>query len=205
MALAQSNRMLWSAALENADLYLPSPLSVVSSLKLAESNERRARHRDLVQTLEREVDFPDVRRLVNEGALSFSDVLVLRSKAAKFRSWLQTRAERDSDALLAYHHEVTKESGLVRGGRKVLRLFGTLGGPLAAFYAEHLGATLPQAGAVGLVALAAPHLADKGVEYIFDLAGKLDEDWKPVVFGDWAKDYLDRHASTSPDSAHNRS
>jgi hypothetical protein len=63
VALVQSNRTLWSAAVESCDLYLPSPISSVSSLKLAETNERRTRTGQVVETLQKEVDFPDVRTL----------------------------------------------------------------------------------------------------------------------------------------------
>jgi hypothetical protein len=45
-------------------------------------------------------------------------------------------------------------------------------------------------GAVGGAAAGAA--TEKGSEFVFDVAGKLDEDWKPVVFGDWARDYIER-------------
>ena len=197
IGLAQSNRILWSAALEYADLYLPSPLSIVSSLKLAESNDRRAEHQELVETLERKVEFPDIRRLVNEGKLSIKEVLVVRRHAAKFRKWLQTQAERDSDALIAYHHEVARASGLTDAGGKILRLFGALAGPIAAAYSSQYGLSLLNAGVIGAItAGVAPPLVEKGVDYVFDLAGKLDAQWKPVVFGDWAKAYVRRKTSS---------
>jgi hypothetical protein len=183
VGLAQSNRILWSAALEYADLYLPAPLSVVSSLKLTESNERRTKHRELVQTLEREVDFPDVRRLVNEGALSFKEVLVIRRHAAQFRNWLQTRAERDSNALIAYHEDVAKASGVSRAGTKVLRVFGMVAGSLGTAYAR-------QAGLSWLEVAAAGTAISTATKYVTDLAAKLDADWKPVIFGNWAKGYV---------------
>jgi hypothetical protein len=198
IGLAQSNRTLWSAALEYADLYLPAPLSVISSLKLAEGNERRMQHHYLVQTLEREVEFPDIRRLVNEGALSFREVLVIRRHARSFRAWLQTRAERDSNALWAYHNEVAVAAGLTRAGRKVLRMFGALVGPASALGAQSVGLSLLEAGVIGTVTAGlAPPLVEKGVDYVFDLASKLDQEWKPVVFGDWAKQYVHDNTTTN--------
>lgn len=37
-------------------------------------------------------------------------------------------------------------------------------------------------------------VVEEGVKFVFDVAGKLDEDWKPVVFGDWMRNYVDKAA-----------
>ena len=37
-------------------------------------------------------------------------------------------SDRDRDAIIAYHHEVAKESGIVKATRKALNLFGVIGG-----------------------------------------------------------------------------
>ena len=147
--------------------------------KLSEVNERFLRAEGIVDTLKAEVDFPNIRDLVNSGVLDFSDVLVLREKAVKFRRWLQDESDRDRNALIAYHHEIAKDAGLVKFGRHTLRLFGAVAG--AAIGATALPST-PEIGA-GL---------GGAVSYLADLASKLRQDWKPVVFGNWARDMIDR-------------
>jgi hypothetical protein len=197
VALVQSNRTLWSAAGESCDLYLPSPISAVASLKLAETNGRRTRTGETVEILQREVDFPDIRTLVNSGALSFADVLILRRKARRFRQWLQTQADRDTNALVAYHHEVAAESGLTKFTRKTLRAFGMLTGAAAGAYAA--GAFVGPAAVTPSAAAGAAFggkAVEESVKFLFDVAGRLDEDWKPVVFGNWARQYVQK-ASTS--------
>jgi hypothetical protein len=194
VALVQSNRTLWSAARESCDLYLPSPLSSLVSLKLIETQERRTRPAELIESLQTRVDFPDVRALVNSGAMSFEDVMKLRRHAVKFRQWLQRQSDRDTDALLAYHHEIAKESGFLKGARKTLRVFGVLGGAAAGATAARLAGADPTAGAT-LGAVVGNAVVEKGAEealkYLFDMAGRLDENWRPVVFGDWAREFAE--------------
>ena len=188
--LAHSNRLVWSAATSNCDLYLPTPISRLVNAKLVESSERRTKPHQVIETLEARIDFPDVRQLVNSGQLSFGDVLKLRNHARRFREWLQTQAERDRDALLAYHHEVAQASGFVRTAGKTLRLFGTLA---AAGVGAAAGAAVagPPGAALGVAAGGvAARAVEDGVKFVFDVAGKLDEDWKPVVFGDWMRTYV---------------
>jgi hypothetical protein len=159
--------------------------------KLIESNERRTKPREVIETLEAQVDFPDIRQLVNSGHLSFGDVLTIRARSRRFREWLQTQAERDRDALLADHHEVAQASGLARAAGKTLKLFGTLvgGGVGAAAGAAVAG---PPGAAVGVAAGGAvAKVVEEGFKFVFDVAGKLDEEWRPVVFGDWMRRYVD--------------
>ncbi len=181
--LAHSNRLLWSAAISNCDLYLPTPISRLVNTKLVESNSRRARAQGLIETLEIEVAFPNVREMVNSGELGIEDVLRIRSHAGKFRAWLQTQTERDTNALFAYHHEVAQASGLSRAARKTLRMFGSIaaGGVGAGVGAVTAG---PLGAAAGAVVGGA---AGAAAQFVFDLAGRLDDEWKPVVFGDWMK------------------
>jgi hypothetical protein len=181
-ASAHSNRLLWSAAQQNCDLYLPRPMSALVGDKLYESVEEVAKAGRIVEELKDKVEFPDVRNLVNSGELSFADVMAIRGNAQKFRSWLQTESERDRDAIIAYHHEVAKESGYTRGGRMALNLFGILGGGASGAY---LGTVLggPVGGAVGGV-------AGSAVAYLAELTAKIGADWKPVVFGDWMRDRI---------------
>jgi hypothetical protein len=129
--------------------------------------------------------------------LSLGDVLKLRKNARPFREWLQTQADRDRNALLAYHHEVAKRSGFRHGAIKTLKLFGAIGGAVAGGYVKGpVGAAIGGTTG-GQVVDAAVRAVDLGVRYVFDLAGKLDEDWKPVVFGDWARDYVQRVQTSS--------
>ena len=184
---AHSNRLLWSAAQQNCDLYLPRPMGSLVGDKLYESVEEVAKAGRIVEELKDKVEFPDVRSLVNAGNLSFADVMAIRKKAKRFRSWLQAESERDRDAIIAYHHEVAKESGYTRGGRKALNLFGILGGGASGAY---LGTVLggPIGGAVGGV-------AGSGVAYLAELTAKIGADWKPVVFGDWMRNRIEKSIS----------
>ena len=132
---AHSNRLIWSASQLGCDLFLPKPMSRLVGDKLYESAETIAKAGGLIEQLERTVEFPDIRQLVNSGVLGLTDLMVIRSKAAKFRVWLQQEAERDRDAIVAYHNEVARESGLKNAGRKALSMFGILcGGAIGGAY-----------------------------------------------------------------------
>ena len=102
--------------------------------------------------------------------------LYLRKKAKKFRTWLQEESDRDRDAIIAYHNEVAKESGFTNVSRKALNLFGVLGGAA-------IGASV--GGPVGAV-------VGSGAGYVLDIASKLGADWKPVVFGNWYRDRIEK-------------
>jgi hypothetical protein len=185
--LAHSNRMLWSAAMADSDLYLPTPVSRLVSTKLVDARDRQQRPQQILGALTTAVDCPDIRLLVNSGTLTFTDVLRLREKAKPFRSWLQTQSERDTDAIVAYHHEVARLFGL-RASKRALKMFGAIGGAV-------IGAAIGgQVGAPAgvLVGAGAGAVVQEGVDFIFDAAGKLDSEWRPVVFGDWARDYVAR-------------
>ncbi|MGB7922634.1 MAG: hypothetical protein WCF57_05260 [Pyrinomonadaceae bacterium] len=184
------NTYVWSAQRLGCDLYLPKPIGTIVGDKLYEASrtlsKTPAKAQGVIDQLEIEVEFPDVRRLVNEGKLKFEDVLKLRKKAKKFRHWLQKEADRDRNALYAYHFEVAKEAGLTRAGRKMLRLFGLLGGPAVGTAAATAMGQNPIAGAVAGTAAA------EGLKYLFDLGSKLGEEWKPVVFGNWYKARIEK-------------
>lgn len=177
------NRSIWSASSLKCDLYLPRPLSVIVGDKLYEAEQVTAKTRDVIDQLEAEVEFPDVRRLVNEGHLDFKEVMEIRKKAKPFRQWLKTEGERDRNAIIAYHEEVARETGITKAGRKMLNLFGVLGGgavggAIGAMTKDPItGATI--GGAAG-----------SALTYVFDLGSKIGTDWKPVVFGNWFKDRI---------------
>jgi hypothetical protein len=79
---------------------------------------------------------------------------------------------------------VAKEAGLIKGTRKVLQLFGTLGGAaLGAPIGTAAGGTA--AGATAGAALGGA--AGEGLKYILDIGSKLGAEWKPMVFGQWYK------------------
>jgi hypothetical protein len=180
------NRLLWTSATQNCDLFLPRPMDVLVGDKLDEASRALIKARQVVEQLDTSVEFPDIRCLVNEDKLSFGEVLKIRRKAARFRQWLQQEVERDRDALVAYHHEVAKESGFVKAGRKALSIFGILsGGAVGSIVGAAIGG--PAGGATGAV-------AGSAVGYIADLASKLNEGWKPVVFGNWLRDYVERRS-----------
>ena len=187
-ALGHANRAIWSAADLGCDAYLHAPLSTLVGDKLYEAASRAGKIKQVIDGLQEEVEFPDVRALVNAGKITFADVLTLRAKAKRFRAWLQDEADRDRNAILAYHNETAKESGLITGTRKVLRLFGS---GLGAASGALVGGTV--AGPLGTaVGAAAGQVAGTGVEYLFDVASRMDADWKPVMFGRWAKDRIEK-------------
>lgn len=177
---AHCNRQLWAAAREGCDLFLPSPISVLTGDKLYETVRSPARITEILDQLNVEVEFPDVRRLVNDGELAFVQILELRRKAGKFREWLQSEADRDRNAIVAYHNEVGKESGLQRAGRKSLSLFAVAAGAAAGSY---------MGGPLGVAAGAA---VGGVTSYVLDLASKIGADWKPVVFGNWMGNRIEK-------------
>jgi hypothetical protein len=175
-----ANRNIWSAAKLNCDLYVPRPLSVIIGDKLYEAERRVAKTKGIIDELEAEVEFPDVRRLVNEGSLDFNAVLDIRKKAQRFRQWLQTEGERDRNAIIFYHQEVGRDTGIVRAGRKMLRLFGVLGGgAISGAIGGMTGDPIAGASLGGAVG--------NSLTYVLDIGSKLGADWNPVVFGNWLK------------------
>lgn len=184
------NIHIWSAQRMGCDLYLPSPVSMIVGDKLYEAaqtlTETPARVQSVVDQMEAEVEFPDVRLLVNEGDLSFEDVLRIRRKSKRFRKWLQSEGDRDNNALYAYHSEVAKEAGITKAGRKLLKLFGVLGGPT-------VGAAVAAATGINPVAGATVGAGvGESLKYLLDVGSKLGGEWKPVVFGNWYKERIQK-------------
>lgn len=180
-----ANRYLLTAMQHDVDLYLPRPLSLLAGDKLYEASiEETTNPQELIDVLQESVEFPDLRYLVNNGEIDFSQVLLFRQKGEKFRKWLQDEVERDRDALFAYHNEVAREAGFIRNVRKGLSLFGKLGGSSAA---GSIAGTLLSpdpilGGAIGAA------IGDK-LSFLSELGSKYGE-WKPVVFGNWYKDRI---------------
>lgn len=179
---ANSHRFLQSASMLGCDLYLAQPMSRLVGDKLYESARAVNKPGEIIETLKSEIEFPNVRTLVNDGRLSIEGVLELRKRAKRFRDWLQYEGDRDRDALIAYHHEVTKESGMTAAGKKALNLFGFVGGPtVGAVVGEAFGG--PPGAVVGAAAGGA-------VSWIADIGSKIGGNWRPVVFGDWYRDRI---------------
>jgi len=150
--------------------------------KLYESTERVAKVGSVIEELKGEVEFPDVRSLVNAGKLSFQEVLRIRAKAHKFRGWLQQEGERDRSAIIAYHNETARDLGLVAAGRRGLKIFGVIG---SGAVGSIVGSAVLGPGGGALAGA-----AGAGVGYLADVVAKLGADWKPVVFGSWLRDRI---------------
>lgn len=180
MAAIQCNRFLWSSAQLGCDLFMPSPMGSLVGDKLDECGKTLIRNQNIIDSLQSEVEFPDIRQLVNNDQLSFRDVLKIRKKAVRFRNWLQAEGDRDRNAIIAYHHEIEEELGMATAVRKTLKLFGILGPP---FIGTVVGTTIPHefgtaiGGSVGA-----------GVAFLTDMAAKIGEGWKPIVFGNWLRE-----------------
>jgi hypothetical protein len=180
---ANSNKLLLAASDLKCDIYLGQPMSSLVGDKLYESNHTRIKCGDVIETLKEKVDFPDLRYLVNANEVSLKEILKIRKKAGRFRKWLQAESDRDRDAIIAYHHEVAKESGFIKYSRKAINLFGVLGGPTAGAL---LGSSIS-----GPVGATIGGIVGSGVGYLANIASKLGSDWKPVIFGNWAKDKIE--------------
>ena len=180
-AIGHCNRLLWTSNLQNCDLYLGKPMSNLAGNKLYEVGFKVVKSKEIIQSLRAQVEFPDIRSLINAGKLRFDDILLIRKKAKRFRAWLQQEGERDRDAIIAYHNEVAKEVGLARFGRKTLSLFGLISLAAGTFVGEGIGGPLGSTIGAGI---------GVGTKYLFDLASKIGAGWRPVVFGDWLKDRI---------------
>lgn len=185
---ASCNRYLWSAAELGVDLYLSSPMATLVGDKLYEAIGAPTHRGQLIQQLKEGVDFPDVRRLCNNGILNLGDILSIRRKAFSFRQWLQCETERDRSAILAYHHEVAKSTGLLGLGRKSLNMFGVVaGGALGAGLGQTLGGVTGAAIGGGVGA---------GFTFLTEIGAHFRSGWRPSVFGSWLEDRIKMHRLT---------
>ncbi|MEE9443951.1 MAG: hypothetical protein V3V99_14905 [candidate division Zixibacteria bacterium] len=186
--LGVCNRLIQSASELNCDLYLGKPMSSLVGNKLYEVNYKYLKPKDVINQLIAEVEFPDIRSMVNNEQIGIKEILKIRKKAVRFRDWLQMEGEKDRNAIIAYHHELSKESGLLKFGRKSLNIFGILGGSIAgAIISNSVGG--PGGAALGSVAGA-------GIVYLTDIGSKIGQEWRPVVFGNWSKEYIKKILQT---------
>lgn len=178
------NTLCQAAAGLKCDLYLGTPMSVLVGNKLYESGYRVRKAKDALQRFTGEVDFPDVRSLVNAGKLNLRNIMKIRDKTRKLREWVQSQKERDPNAFFASHSEVAGEVGLRQAEKRAVSLFGALGGGAAA---------APAGGAAPVAPKPGPDTGSTGgAGFLFDLGLKLGQEWKPIVFGKWSKDRIER-------------
>jgi hypothetical protein len=175
--IAHCNRLIQTGLNEHCDLFLGSPMSSLVGDKLFEAQSKGVKISNIIESLNREVEFPDIRNLVNNGKMTFSEVMEVRKKARKFRNWLQDESERDRNAIIAYHSEVAREAGLIVASRRALNLFGYIGGITTKAVISSMIDGIPGQ-TIGT-------LAGDGVKYLVNLTSKIGSDWKPVVFGKW--------------------
>jgi len=181
-ANAHSNRFLWSAATMGCDLFLPKPMSRLVGDKLFESTRNNQKLKSIIENIQTEVEFPSIRQLTNNGSLSFADILEIRKKAIKFRTWLQMESERDRNAIIAYHNELAKDTGLSKFGRSSLKIFGIIGaGAIGGLIGG--GVAGPVGGVLGGV-------AGSALNFATEVCSKIGESWKPVVFGNWLEERI---------------
>lgn len=181
-ANAKSIQYLTSASRNLCDLYLPSPMSKLAGDKLYETAFSKTKSKEIIETLSKRVEFPNVRKLVNEGKLNFLQILEIRKKSHKFREWLQFEGTRDYDALIAYHNETAKDMGLSYTFPMDLKLFGAVSGAVIGGAVGGIMAG-PFGGAAG--AIVGTALSSGG-----ELAESLTNNWKPVVFGRWLSEKI---------------
>jgi hypothetical protein len=179
--IAHCNRLIWSAAQEKCDLYLGNPMGGLVGDKLFESHLKNTKVKETISELNEEVEFPNIRKLVNDGKIGLKEILEIRKKAKNFRVWLQAESDRDRNAIIAYHNETAKQLGISTLGRKSLRMFGILGLTLAETYLTYTYTDLPTALVTGAAST-----------FLIDVASKMSEDWKPVVFGNWVRDRIEK-------------
>jgi len=186
------NRFIWSAAKLGCDLYTGQPMSILVGDKLYESSKSLYKTHDIIENLQEKVEFPDVRRLVNEGNLNFEDIILFRKKGQRFRTWLQSEAVRDRDAIIAYHNEVGKELGLLNVGRKSLKMFGILAGGAAGPVIESTVTGSSGTALGGAIGGAVGNAVGDAVGFLFDVVSKMGSSWKPVVFGNWMSERISK-------------
>jgi transcriptional regulator with XRE-family HTH domain len=186
-----SNLIIRSAERLNSDLFLASPISKTIGDKLYEIGEfekqqKQIKISEIVENLETEVEFPDLRRYVNEGKIEFDKVLEIRKKAKQFREWLQIETDRDRNAIIAYHNEVAKETGFTKIGKTTLKMFGVL-----ASVGLSIGAEAYFKDQDTFTKESVKKVGSKIVESATDkISKKLFQEWKPVCFGDWYREEI---------------
>ena len=181
-ALANGNKLIWTASKLWSDLYLPSPMSQLVGNKLQESLLRIDKPQWITNILKDRVGFPDIRNLVNSWQLDFHDVMRIRKEAKKFRLWLQEEWEKDRDAILAYQNEFIEAVWLEKLWKKAYNIFwvfwwwGTI-------WAVVWAAISPEP----ILWAAIWWITTGFIDYLWR---RLDTDWRPIVFWNWTSSYV---------------
>lgn len=178
----QSNRLIWTSLIRGHDLFLGDVMSQVVGNKLEEAEEKINKAENVIDELKARVEFPDIRSLVNNGSLSIEEIFNIRIHADKFRTWLQQEGERDRDAIIAYHNEVTKASGIRKRVSSTLKVFGVISGGLASPVYQ---AVTKDLSLTSNIIAGGAGLALGG--FLNNVASSISKDWRPVVFGEWIK------------------
>ena len=176
------NEAITMASTLGCDIWPTPQQSGLIGDKLLEIVTLSAKTYEVVEELQRRVEFPDIRALVNEGILNAAEYLLIRKRASRFRQWLQSEGERDRDAILAYHNEVVAQSGLAQAVHRGVHLFAVVGSAVAG---AKVAAAIGQNEQVGLMAGAA---SGEALKYLADTHLAIaSKGWRPIFFGDWLR------------------
>lgn len=178
----QSNRIIWTSLQKGLDLFLGDVMGQVVGNKLEEAEITINKTEKVITDLKSKVEFPDIRASVNNGTMGAEDVFNIRINAGKFRQWLQQEGERDRDAILAYHNEVAKASGMKKHVSSTLKIFGIVTAGIGIPAYQVISRDISASGA-----LIAGGVSTASASFLNQIANSISEEWKPVVFGDWLK------------------
>ncbi len=188
-----SNVYIKAAESLNCDLFVSKPISRIIGDKIYEIGDLEAKKNSLcvqniIENLQSKVEFPNLQTCVNNKKINFKEILYIRQEAKKFREWLQSESDKDRDAIIAYHNEIAKKTGLAKLGNSVLTLFGILspiGLSLATetiFIEQNI-----------IVKETFKRVGTKTIEGITKkISDKLFAEWKPICFGNWYKDEIEQ-------------
>ncbi|MEW5701046.1 MAG: hypothetical protein AB1792_02285 [Candidatus Zixiibacteriota bacterium] len=200
IAIAQANRNLWTAAREGTDLYSRGVTGSIVSSKIVGAVRHNSKLNQTLSLLQAEVEYPDIAVLVNQGNISFRTVLRLRDASSQFRPWVHSVSETNRDKLSAYHNDVVHITGFKPVGRKAVRFLGRLASAAAGTgVGLVVGADRPvTAGLLGTaVTVVGDHIVSTLTDYLSKLGESVEEGWRPVLFGDWAKSVVARQRDSN--------
>jgi hypothetical protein len=179
---SNTNRLLWSAANLQADLYTGSPTYEFLCDTLEETVKHFRETKRVLKRFEIDLEFPDIRSSVNQGLITASQVLRIREEAAaKFRTWLHKVADMERDEIVAYYNDFFSNLNLTERSTKYLKLAILVAVPSGS---AAIGAQLsdPASAAIGT---AVSTILSKM------LYEKIAGGWTPKVFGNTLKRIVD--------------
>lgn len=177
VGLLQTYRVLYASRKHNYDIYLPHPLaiSVLNKMDTLVDDGKKFTRTNIELT--QKAGFPDIRKAFNSGALSWRDIIKIRSKGALFRQWFASHGGNPEVAIKSYGEEFKASTGLKSYPEKFFSIAtyaGTAAG--AAIGAELNGGAGAALGA--LIGGFAPFAKDL-------LTASAEDGWKPRFFGNW--------------------